>query len=57
VEEKKKRPEKISTKTCPKCGNENLGLFTSLNKKYCASKECHFYFDWYLDPGQEKIFK
>lgn len=45
---------KQTTKCCPKCGNEKLALFTSLNAKYCP--DCYTWMDWYLEPGQRSIF-
>jgi len=52
---RKAEPVKKTTKKCPQCGNENLGLFTSLNKKYCSNKTCHIWIDWFLDAGQKKL--
>lgn len=48
-------PVKQTTKECPKCGNTQLCLLRSYNKKYCTARTCHIYIDWYLDEKQKPI--
>lgn len=43
----------MSTKRCPKCGNERLGQMRSQRLKYCP--DCHHWMDWSLSPGQKPL--
>lgn len=47
---------KSTTKLCPLCGNTDLALFTSLNKKACINHVPVFYFGWELDEGQQSVY-
>lgn len=51
---------KETTKYCPKCGNTNLFLFTSTNRKICQSCPGNngetLIIPWYLEPGQKSVF-
>ena len=42
--------EKVSSKQCPICGNEDLLLTRSLNLKACT--DCHIDIPWYLEENQ-----
>lgn len=44
---------KRTTKFCPQCGNNDLILLRSQNKKGCP--DCGTEIDWYLEPGQKRI--
>lgn len=43
----------MSTKRCPKCGDDRLALFTSLRLKYCNA--CSHWMNWDLSPGQKPL--
>jgi hypothetical protein len=45
--------DKISTKQCPTCGNEQLLLIRTLNLKACT--DCYKNIPWYLEDGQQPI--
>jgi len=47
--------EGLSTKQCPKCGNEALGLIRTQHMKFCP--DCDTWFDWNLDPGQKPLLR
>lgn len=47
---------KRTTKECPVCGNKNLVLFTTLNKKVCTNHKQYVNIGWYLDEGQKPLF-
>lgn len=42
-----------TTKCCPTCGNINLILLRSLNKKFCS--DCATEIAWDLDKGQKPL--
>lgn len=42
-----------TTKHCPKCTNEYLGLIRSQNIKVCS--DCNLIINWYLDEGQKEL--
>lgn len=42
-----------TTKMCPYCGSDVLGLIRSQNMKWCA--DCNKWFDWFLDDGQRPL--
>jgi len=44
---------KVSTKTCPQCGNNRLMLLYSQKKKICY--ECSEVIPWELEEGQKSI--
>lgn len=50
---KKVKVEKISTKKCPKCGNEELSKLRSLNKKICT--DCEIEIPWFLEEDQKSL--
>lgn len=45
----------MTTKQCPKCGNEALGLMRSLFLKFCP--DCDTWIDWPLDEGQRPLLE
>ena len=47
---------KQSTKSCPVCGNTNLVLFTTMNKKVCTNHSEYVMIPWYLEKGQKPLF-
>jgi hypothetical protein len=47
--------EKPTTKQCPKCGNDVIGLIRSQNLKFCTNKSCNHWFEWTLDDGQKPL--
>lgn len=53
VEPEIKKAEIYSTKICPKCGNKNLLLFTSLNLKSCPN--CFTDIPWKLGKKQRSL--
>ena len=46
---------KISTKICPKCGNDKLILLYSHHKKLCIN--CKYEISWHLDKGQKSLLE
>jgi ribosomal protein S27AE len=52
---KQEQQEKQTTKECPRCGNTQLLLFTTLNRKSCP--DCHIDIPWYVEDGQEHLIK
>lgn len=42
-----------STKSCPQCGNEALGLIRTQQLKFCP--DCSCWFPWHLEPGQKPL--
>jgi predicted metal-dependent hydrolase len=48
-----KKKKIVSTKQCPDCGSEHLGLIRSQFIKYCT--ECNLWFDWPLEENQEVL--
>ena len=45
--------EKVSTKVCPKCSNENLLLLRTFNYKQCT--DCGTRIPWYLEEKQKPL--
>jgi hypothetical protein len=52
-----KAVEKISTKQCPVCGNENLLRYPSLNIKTCINHNKHLDIPWYLEDEQKPLIQ
>jgi hypothetical protein len=50
----KSTKDKVSTKKCPKCGNKDLLLFSTLRLKSCT--DCHIDIPWYLDDKQKPLY-
>jgi hypothetical protein len=47
--------DKLTTKVCPICGNDQLLLFSTLKLKSCT--ECHVDILWHLEDRQEQLIK
>ncbi len=48
------KEEKVSTKSCPVCGNTNLLLFNTLNLKSCP--DCFLDIPWYREANQPSLY-
>jgi len=43
----------MTTKICPECGSDVVGLFHSTNSKICY--DCGHEYPWNLEPGQKPL--
>jgi hypothetical protein len=50
----KEEIEKVSTKSCPKCGTTNLLQFTTLNLKSCP--DCFLDIPWFKEKNQLDLY-
>lgn len=48
------KEEKVSTKSCPVCGNTYLLLFNTLNLKSCP--DCFLDIPWYKETNQVSLY-
>ena len=48
---------KQTTKMCPVCGNKELVLLTTMQKKVCTNHNRYVTIEWYLDEGQKPLFE
>lgn len=46
--------QKVTTRVCPKCGNQNLVLLGTFNKKHCT--DCNLEIPWFVEDGQPALF-
>ena len=46
---------KVTTKSCPVCGNTQLALIGTSNLKVCIDHNPYVRIPWYLDEGQDPL--
>lgn len=46
----------MTTKVCPMCGNKNLVLLHSQNKKVCTNHKEFVIIQWNLDKHQKPVY-
>ena len=50
----KKESARVSTRTCPNCGNTSLLKFNTLNLKSCS--DCFIDIPWYKEVNQVSLY-